>query len=425
MVHHPGRLEREVLGRYFRHSKYSSFQRQLNYFGFRKIAGKGKMSPCSYVNERATGDIRSLLLMKRKNSKEKEREIRLRELQLRQENGVVNGGPEETGSGIKRRLNPGDDIQPATVRPMFTTSASVNNNVVAAVPINNQTQTATTANAVSSITSSVQTDQNLSKRTKLSHEPLVTKSALLPSDGRRYTVAVGKGVRHQLNGYLRANSNGNISSTVSAPSGAPAAQPTSTTSTAVPVQAGAPSYLSHPPARRASAAPAPLRFLDPGELGMSVETSLSQLKSAFAAASGSNAPSNAGGHADGNVAPPAANVSSSSTVVSSNSTELARRVSTNNFGMLSRDNSLINLAMLPTLDGNSSSGGEGSNDFMKSIFSREESIVNLAAAAASANTSPSSGAVVAPMGGAAASGTAEIKPGKEGGDTFDFIDFQP
>ena len=32
-VHHPARLEKEVLGRYFRHSKYSSFQRQLNYFG--------------------------------------------------------------------------------------------------------------------------------------------------------------------------------------------------------------------------------------------------------------------------------------------------------------------------------------------------------------------------------------------------------
>ena len=39
-VHAPTRLEREVLGKYFRHSKYSSFQRQLNYFGFRKIAGK-------------------------------------------------------------------------------------------------------------------------------------------------------------------------------------------------------------------------------------------------------------------------------------------------------------------------------------------------------------------------------------------------
>jgi hypothetical protein len=67
-VHHPERLEAEVLHKYFRHSKFASFQRQLNYFGFRKIAGKGKMSPCSYVNESATTDIRSLLLIKRKTN---------------------------------------------------------------------------------------------------------------------------------------------------------------------------------------------------------------------------------------------------------------------------------------------------------------------------------------------------------------------
>lgn len=63
-VHNPHRLASEILHKYFRHSKFASFQRQLNYFGFRKLAGKGKMAPCSYVNDATTTDLRSLLLIK-------------------------------------------------------------------------------------------------------------------------------------------------------------------------------------------------------------------------------------------------------------------------------------------------------------------------------------------------------------------------
>ena len=40
----------------------------MNYFGFRKMAGKGKMAPCSYENEKATKDISSLLYIKRKKA---------------------------------------------------------------------------------------------------------------------------------------------------------------------------------------------------------------------------------------------------------------------------------------------------------------------------------------------------------------------
>jgi hypothetical protein len=63
-VHNPHNLETLVLNKYFRHSKFASFQRQLNYFGFRKLAGKGKMAPCSYVNDSTTNELGSLLLVK-------------------------------------------------------------------------------------------------------------------------------------------------------------------------------------------------------------------------------------------------------------------------------------------------------------------------------------------------------------------------
>ena len=68
VVFDPPRVESEILAKYFSHSKYSSFQRQLNYFGFRKISGKGKMSPCSYINDAASGDISCLLLIRRQTA---------------------------------------------------------------------------------------------------------------------------------------------------------------------------------------------------------------------------------------------------------------------------------------------------------------------------------------------------------------------
>jgi len=69
VVHKPDSLQEFVLGKYYRHSKYASFQRQLNYFGFKKrLHGgkKGKLSPCSYVHEGLDAEVESLLALKRR-----------------------------------------------------------------------------------------------------------------------------------------------------------------------------------------------------------------------------------------------------------------------------------------------------------------------------------------------------------------------
>jgi hypothetical protein len=68
-VKDPHRLAKTVLSKYFRHSKFSSFQRQLNYFGFHKTEGKGKHAPCVYTNDALAGaTINDLLSIKRKTS---------------------------------------------------------------------------------------------------------------------------------------------------------------------------------------------------------------------------------------------------------------------------------------------------------------------------------------------------------------------
>lgn len=272
-VHNPTKLASEVLHKYFRHSKYSSFQRQLNYFGFRKIAGKGKMAPCSYINDAVTPDIRTLLTIKRKTS--------AAERAKAAEGGA---GTEETS----KRAALGSDILPATIAPMFLNGNDLTNFA--------------------------------NKRQRLETNTVV-------QDMGNYKVAVGKGVKHQLNGYLKNT--------------------TTTTQPAVPVQqmqaprgrlvshANYLSHLSHPSAKAATSAPAPLRFLDPSELGMSVEDSLNELKDNFRSAAAS-----AFGTLNDN----------SSLVGEPSSSKSPLLPSAGIARMLARDDSLVNLAMLPTLE---------------------------------------------------------------------------
>jgi len=410
--------------------------------------------------------------MKRKNSKEKEKELLERQQQQQQQNNGADANTVATAtsggsSNTLKRSNPGDDIQPATIQPMFTrtTSAAVatpinrmssdssNNeafNAMAAnISRNISTAATPTNNNRNNITNNPTSHQNiaaasnnnnnnLNKRTKL-NQPATASS----STGRGYTVAIGKGVRHQLNGYLRSNSSTTNSSTNTAAPSFPAIPSTTKKNTAYNT-----SYLSHPSAKLASSAPAPLQFLDPSELGMSIESSLSQLKNAFAAASGGTTVAAAGTGTGGNTVASTApaysrQASASSTTSSSNNSSkyaasgMSRRVSFNAFlgGMLSRDDSLINLAMLPTLDnaptstisnGTSTNAGATAtsgtaNDYMTEIFSRDDPLVNLAASVEMTSTSSSSApGFAANVDNAKQENEAPV----DGNDTFDFIDFQ-
>jgi len=100
-VHNPQKLADTVLHWYFRHSKYASFHRQLNYFGFRKIAGNRKMSPCSYVNDAARLDLRSLLLLRRKTRSS-----------AAKKNPDKSRDPEEVAKG--GGISPTDSMEPCT-----------------------------------------------------------------------------------------------------------------------------------------------------------------------------------------------------------------------------------------------------------------------------------------------------------------------
>lgn len=313
-VHNPHRLERDVLNKYFRHSKYASFQRQLNYFGFRKLAGKGKMAPCSYVNENATADLRSLLRMKRKTSattKEKERQESAEKMKKQASQNVTNtttGSASIWAHGVKRSRgdsNSGNAPQGPVAK------------IAVGKGVRHQLNGYLRNPGAGGITANGMVLQKIPQPTS---GAITIASVALPSavgslDPTSIAKsAVGKGVAHHFTLQSANNTNTSVSS--------------STAATSISTRSSSNSLDGFKQFNNGTGKN--FTFLDPSQLGMgieNIETSLSELQNNFQSSLGEH---------DANVN----NSGGTGTITSGIS---------NNGGSMKRDSSLVALAMIPSL----------------------------------------------------------------------------
>ena len=356
------------------------------------------MSPCSYINEMATSDIRSLLLIKRKGSikdgKVMDAATSAGTILSPDATSLADANDHRVSGNDKKRPMRGNDIQSATEHPMFSNSSSYGSCI-------------NTAN----------------KRSK--SEPVNNGHPNTLS----YSLAIAKSVHHQLNksNLKRSNSNNSVGTAMTANTSFNNSYNTHNSSFNVSSISSSNNsaskfnpYLAHPSSQLAVSAPAPMQFLDPNELGMSVENSLSQLKSNFAAASNANNVKDAEAVAAlasfaSNDAP---SVASNNTNSSSTASGMSNRISSvSSFvgGMLSRDDSLINLAMLPTLDNTSNDSESNINRYRSYMLSRDDSLIDLAASVARSHVPNNSGTT---------NRTNDKSPSSaNGSSSFQFIDF--
>jgi hypothetical protein len=284
-VHNPTKLEKEVLNQYFRHSKYASFQRQLNYFGFRKLAGKGKMAPCSYVNENATSDLRSLLRMKRKTSATTKDGKTTNDKNGSQDSPTIRSNASKThgrplgkkSTSCKRARKNG--VQQHLLENVPSSSITIAKGAGVKHQLNGYLQgSGTSTGTMSTATTSGSSKYGMSNNRVISpsssqitpiNNPLVPDPMTSLDPLSIAKSAVGKGVTHQYHSSLPPQ-------TTSAPSNTNT-NTTSSTNNANNGVSISNSLINGIPTDSSNR----FTFLDPSQLGMGIESCLSELQNNF------------------------------------------------------------------------------------------------------------------------------------------------
>jgi len=375
------------------------------------------MSPCSYVNDMVTSDIRSLLLIKRKGARSSTDEESLGSSDIVKSastDAKSATSSNSQGAGKKRCIVPDSNTsQPMAVGPPQTLG-----NQQTSCDSNKRAKTASANNHFIKVS-----DNNMIG--------LVRKNGPANSLLQTYNMVLGEGINHQLNCFMNQNSSNGTVITSAAPSSQNSASNSTSsgvysTSSTVPLatyNANCNSYLAHTSGRHALTVPAPMQFLDPSELGMSIESSLNELKNNFKAASKADQSSlssqqyvpsysqctttNHG--SENSTATPAMRGESTLSAHDSDPTIASAPSKPQAQKMLSRDDSLVNLAMLPTLD-YSTSNMYNDNGFL----SRDDSLVELAGSLEQTNNYGTS---------SVSSGNAPNPNGTDRVDSFPCINF--
>lgn len=390
------------------------------------------MSPCSYINDMATSDIRSLLLIKRKGAKVADEEsVSSSDMKI---SAAKSKSCKSDCLGKKRRgmpeaQNSANFNQPISVMavgppPDLGNVQAFRDN---AKRVKVQASTGNSASLAGSINNCLQT------------------TTRKPSDSllQAYKMAIGTRTQPQL---TNQSSNGTVisNSTSFGPSSQNSATTVSTTgpssAAAAPVSLNSSiinSYLAHKSGQQALTAPAPMQFLDPNELGMSIQNSLNELKNNFKAA---NEVTESTSHFPSHTQAPKTNqsyqnaitmpampgeyktaVSDTASSELHNSSTAADETQKPHAHMFSRDDSLVNLAMLTAMDGQDTGSYNTSYftsylnaDNTSGFLHRDDSLIDLAASVEQTNHDNGAGN---------ANGSSQFGNNDDNTDAFSFFDF--